>query len=893
MSFLDIGNPDYQGVAWDETANPPVAVIVGAFGIILYSVGREYAEGFQVYTLEQSAPQTYNRLYSVGFGGGTFLVTAAGGMILTSENGQGWDLRETGVTATLYDAAHITSEIWVAVGVGGGIVRTTDNGVTWTEISSPTAVALFGIAYGNGLLIAVGFDTVIVSDDDGLTWSSNSAGVNTELYGVSYGDGSFFIVGKQSTVLKTVDGQTFEVRSSPTVATFRAVVWTGGLWVAVGSDGATITSTDGEVWDAQNSGIPEASFLGIGYGDNRLVVVGEDSIVGYSATGAGRAAFDLFQPISDIYRAQCFTQQDAYMVYGGIMAFEEGVWNYYPRRITNPAPGTVDDFDTVGWYAVDLPGTGAILDMVSVRGGIVLAETDQLGLLTDGGSLTLPWAYTQNYGEGLKPISNLTSFNGVAFLVADDGLIYTATSTGVSRLSGFFDLTRFEDWEPGDESVWLGFDPVYQLLFVFRQKSPWTVWLVNDQTGGVSEIELPEITIDGVDYEPRSAFIITGLHDGIHASYAPTTGSSDEIVTVKLDLDGPLTGIDEVSGGDVSRHYGDCQTGSFRVIGIGIRGECDELLVRTWANPDSTVRPDLAVMVREETDEGWLVNDQPEGDITVFTDRVRGVGTAWSRYIDIATKGGEIDVTIPQLELEAVNVSISHPKPIDVTVPELHFEVDDVIVYRGTDIPVTIPEIELEAVDVSVTHNPPINVTVPELTLEAVDAQIHRAGYYVLPWLVSQCKVYKVDLAGTRTLVPFTKTGTHELILTTPLTGFERLYVNPGAVRPVVLGRAGDYIFTSYGAHRISAVNTAYEVELDWYPPEEVTGTYIPAQEIPAGGKEGDGKVIVGLGRGFDQLMLRVLLLPHGAVDATGAKITGLELGYMPTGPELKTDAGG
>jgi hypothetical protein len=298
-------------------------------------------------------------------------------------------------------------------------------------------------------------------------------------------------------------------------------------------------------------------------------------------------------------------------------------------------------------------------------------------------------------------------------------------------------------------------------------------------------------------------------------------------------------------------------------------------------------------MVRGETDEDWLVNDQPAGDITVFTDRVRGVGTAWSRYIDIATKTGDIDVTVPQIEFEAVDVSISHPKPIDVTIPELHFEVDDVIVYRGTDIPVTIPEIEFEAVDVLITHNPPINVTVPVLELEAVDAAIHRAGYYVLPWLVSQCKVYREGLDGTRTLAPFTKTGTHELILTTPLTGFESLYINPGSVRPVVLGRAGDYIFTSYGAHRISAVNTAYEVELDWYPPEEVTGTYIPAQEIPAGGKEGDGKVIVGLGRGFDQLMLRVLLLPHAGVDATGAKITGLELGYAGTGPELKTDAGG
>jgi hypothetical protein len=115
--------------------------------------------------------------------------------------------------------------------------------------------------------------------------------------------------------------------------------------------------------------------------------------------------------------------------------------------------------------------------------------------------------------------------------------------------------------------------------------------------------------------------------------------------------------------------------------------------------------------------------------------------------------------------------------------------------------------------------------------------------------------------------------------------------VNPGSVRPFVLGRVGDYILTSYGAHRVSSVNTCYDLELEWYPPEVVSGTYLPAQEIPEGGAEGDGKIIVGFGRGFDQMMIRIMLLGHGNVDADGAKITGIELGYKPTGPELKTDA--
>jgi len=640
-----------------------------------------------------------------------------------------------------------------------------------------------------------------------LTWSSTAAGVTENFRGIVYGPDAFYAAGEGSSLIKTADGVAITVLSSPAEADFRDIAWSGALLVAVGDDGATITSSTGTTWVTQDSGLEEVDLLGIGYGDGLLVAVGQRSTLGYSASGAARPAFDLFRPISDLYRFQCFTQQDAYMVYGGVHAYEEGKWNYYPRRIMNAAPGTVDDFTTVGWYFMDLPGTGAIMDMISVRGGIVIAETNQLSLLTDGGSLSSPWAYQQNYGEGLRPLSNLASFNGVAFLVADDGLIYQATSSGVGRLQGFFDLTQFEDWGAGDESVWLQFDPVFQMLFVYRQKSPWTIWLVNDDTGGVSELTLPELQIGGEDYEPRSAFIIDGLHEGIHASYAPTDGDDDEIVTVRMDLDGAITGTDEIATGDSERFLGDIQTGSFRVSGLGIRGSADEVLIRTWADPDSTTRPDVAVMIKEETEDDWQTNEQPAGAITVGTAACTGVGTAWSRYIAAAPSG-----------------------------------------------------------DVS--------------------------GVWTLPWRASQCKVY-VEEASVKTLADYTITDTHEITLDTPLTATQSLYVNPGAVRPFVLGRVGDYIFTEYGWHRISAVNTAYDLDLEWYPAAEVSGTYVPAQEMPAGGAKGDGKIIVGLGRGFDQLMLRVLLLPHGGVDATGAKITGLELGYAPTGPELKTDAGG
>lgn len=816
MTFIDPSKRDFYAIDWDTFADPLRAVVVGSLGTILYSEGESFTEYYKIYDFAQAGRITWETLYDVSHAVDRFITVGGGGVIAYSLDGVAWVLAtDSVVSGALYTVQSLTTGRWVAAGADGTIIRTTDSGVNWSSVASgydPIHAISSGLIGITTVQVAVGENGLcLLSEDNGLTWAAKTTGVSVTLRDVIYTDGAggFYIVGDDSTILRTLDFVTFTSQTSPVVSDFWGIAYSGGLLVAVGTNAVTITSVSGTDWDSQQSGIEneEQHFTEVEFGDNRFVVLGKDNFIGYSITGAGRASFGLFEPISDLYRFQCFTQQDAYMVYGGVHAYEEGEWNYYPRRIMNAAPATVDDFTSPGWYLSDLPGTGAIMDMISIRGGIVIAETDQLSLLTDGGSLTSPWAYQQNYGEGLRPISNLASFNGVAFLVADDGLIYSATSSGVARLEGFFDLTRFEDWEPGSEAVWLQFDPLFQNLFVFRQKSPWTIWLVNDDTGGVSEIDLPEITIDAVDYEPRSAFINTGLHQGIHVGYAPTTGTTDELVTVKLDLDGAITGIDEIATDDTKRYYGEIATGSFRVITLGIRGSADEVVVRTWADPDSTVRPDVAVMVKEESEDDWLTNDQPAGTITVGTAACTGVGTAWSRYIAVAPSG-------------------------DVT------------------------------------------------------------GVFTLPWLVDQVKVY-IEEAGVKTLASYTKTDTHQITLDTPLTASQSLYVNPGAKRPFVLGKVRDYILTEYGMHPISAVNTATDIELEWYPPAEVEGWYIPAQEIPAGGPEGDGKIVVGLGRGFDRLMLRVMLLPHASVDATGAKILGLELGFAPTGPELKTDAGG
>jgi hypothetical protein len=76
-------------------------------------------------------------------------------------------------------------------GGGGGA------GTTWTlrNLGNP----LGGVAYGNGLFVAVGGfldSSAILTSPDGVSWTARASGTGNQLLGVTYGNGTFVAVGK-------------------------------------------------------------------------------------------------------------------------------------------------------------------------------------------------------------------------------------------------------------------------------------------------------------------------------------------------------------------------------------------------------------------------------------------------------------------------------------------------------------------------------------------------------------------------------------------------------------------------------------------------------------------------------------------------------------------------
>jgi hypothetical protein len=103
-------------------------------------------------------------LYDVIWAGTQFVAVGAGGVIYTSTNGSSWTARTSGTASNLF-AIGIDSSRLIPYAVGSSsdtIIRSTDNGTTWSTNLFPTSVG------GNVASVAVSSNKVLVGMDTGV-----------------------------------------------------------------------------------------------------------------------------------------------------------------------------------------------------------------------------------------------------------------------------------------------------------------------------------------------------------------------------------------------------------------------------------------------------------------------------------------------------------------------------------------------------------------------------------------------------------------------------------------------------------------------------------------------------------------------------------------------------
>jgi hypothetical protein len=172
-----------------------IIVVVGSLGELISST-----DSGATFTARTSGFGS-NPIYSLAFGGGTFVAVGANGTISSSTDGITWTARTSGVgTNILWSVSYLNGN-FVAVGAGaaggtGGVTTSTD-GITWTKRTTPslTSNTLKSVTFGNGYYVAVGsFNTTAGIYSTNLsTWTALPTTITDPLNMVDYQDYRFLV----------------------------------------------------------------------------------------------------------------------------------------------------------------------------------------------------------------------------------------------------------------------------------------------------------------------------------------------------------------------------------------------------------------------------------------------------------------------------------------------------------------------------------------------------------------------------------------------------------------------------------------------------------------------------------------------------------------------------
>jgi hypothetical protein len=176
--------------------------------------------------------------------------------------------------------------VFVAVGYGGRRVRSTDDGVTWTDDVSLVPRGgdddnlLRTIVYGDGKFVALGYRAVV--SVDGKSWLAPTAPFGQWIGAATWDTSKGFVaVGGYGLHATSRDGRTWSDHAFDTVASHckHGIALGGGRFVSVNDDGARATSADGITWTRSQGAAGAVKTTSVAFGNGVFVAVGDTSAV--------------------------------------------------------------------------------------------------------------------------------------------------------------------------------------------------------------------------------------------------------------------------------------------------------------------------------------------------------------------------------------------------------------------------------------------------------------------------------------------------------------------------------------------------------------------------------------------------------------------------------------
>ena len=288
--FLAIGEKGSQtpvysstdGMGWHYSASLPISykhcnlTFGNGLFVVTCSDGSIFTSTAGDHWKQQSSPVT-TALRDVAWGEGRFLAVGYKGNLITSVDGTAWGSERSGVGNDLKAVAAGGGRM-VVLGSGHTVVVSED-GMNWMA-RNQHSVLMNAVVYAGGQYVSVGSAPLggsshIFTSPDGMVWTQRVSSISQRLNGVAYGQGLYVAVGDAGTILSSSDGITWRKRDYPPGGLSRLwdVTFAAGRFVAVGDGGHVVTSTDGITWQKVDSGTTYQ--LGaVSYGNGRFVAVG-------------------------------------------------------------------------------------------------------------------------------------------------------------------------------------------------------------------------------------------------------------------------------------------------------------------------------------------------------------------------------------------------------------------------------------------------------------------------------------------------------------------------------------------------------------------------------------------------------------------------------------------
>jgi hypothetical protein len=198
-----------------------------------------------------------NAWRGVAYGAGLFVAvsdTGTGDRVMTSPNGTTWTTR-TSSDDSDWQAITFANGLFVAVAdLGTNRVMTSPNGIDWTSRTAAAANSWSCITYGDGLYVAgaVGGTDKIMTSPNGIDWTSRQCGIVVR--GLAYANGVFVAVGDSSMAISKdgVNWARVPVSSEVNNNLMNAVCHGEGHFVAVCSSGTGNRVTYNQYLELQN-----------------------------------------------------------------------------------------------------------------------------------------------------------------------------------------------------------------------------------------------------------------------------------------------------------------------------------------------------------------------------------------------------------------------------------------------------------------------------------------------------------------------------------------------------------------------------------------------------------------------------------------------------------------